>query len=452
MRQPSSDRPSSNSSNTLSSDSTTNTIYSNRATCNGFRRIPPPNGTKSRNDTYNASEPPDPSQPSAPGPKPMSGSPSSSQPGSPESGLRAHLDMRKRSTPHDETTLVESPISGDGDLDWAEIIISPPTPSSSVFLQSAPGPSEGRFGDVSTTGKPAARFVKSHSKRHSLTLACPRKSSHIGHPIIVEMLITRPAGKRRSGKRPSNTPTPKSASPVTTPVVESRWRIATRGSQRKKRKSLRIDPPPRSAASPVLVENGVDVGGGMVYEEPVGITRPSVLRSPLTPARQGPVRTRPYEAPYFFPTPGSPEAFRYVDRVREERRSVLAQPDTMLTRIKKDLKKRSSTISSFEKEGAAGISKSRGEGSLDQVIETEGNAGKQPKSSGKGSGDRDFNRPSSAPADESGTKAGTPTKLRKSSAPPQLPSTPDTVSTPSTPSRQVKRQGSLGFMRILGKH
>lgn len=188
----------------------------------------------------------------------------------------------------------------------------------------------------------------------------------------------------------------------------------------------------------------------MVYEEPVGITRPPVLRSPLTPARQGPVRTRPYEAPYFFPTPGSPEAFGYVDRVREDRRSVLAQPDAMLTRTKKDLKKKSSTISSFEKEGAVGISKPRGEGSLDQV--TEGNAGKQPKSSGKGSGDRDLNRPSSASTDESGTKAGAPTKLRKSSAPPQYPPSPDITSTPSTPSRQVQRQGSLGIMRILGKH
>jgi len=447
VRQPSSDRPSSNSLNTLSSDSIPNTIYSNRATDNGFRRSPPPNRTKTYNDTSNASEPP---QPSAPGPKPMSGSPSSSQPGSPRDGLRTYLGMRKRSTLHDETTLVESPTSGDGDLDRAEIIISPPTPSSSVFLHSAPGPSEGRFGDVSTTGKPAARFVKSHSKRHSLSLACPRKSSHIGHPITVEMLITRPAGKRRSGKRSSNTPTPKSASPVTTPVVESKWRIATRGSQRKKRKSLRIDPPPRSAASPVLIENGVDVGGEMVYEEPVGITRPPVLRSPLTPAKQGPVRTRPYEAPYFFPTPGSPEAFGYVDRVREERRSVLAYPDAMLTRNKKDLKKKSSTISSFEKEGAMGIQKPRGEGGHDQV--TEGNAGKQPKSSGKGSWDRDSNLPSSAPIDEFGTQAGAPTK-RKSSTLPQFPPSPDTVSTPSTPSRpQVQRQGSLGIMRILGKH
>ena len=61
-------------------------------------------------------------------------------------------------------------------VDQAEIIISPPTPSSSVFLHSAPGLSEARFQDVSTASKPAARFVKSHSKRHSLTAVCPRKS------------------------------------------------------------------------------------------------------------------------------------------------------------------------------------------------------------------------------------------------------------------------------------
>ena len=70
-------------------------------------------------------------------------------------------------------------------VDRAEIIVSPPTPSSSVFLYSAPGPSEVRFGDLNTPGKPAARFVKSHSKRHSLSAACTRKSSPNGHPIIV---------------------------------------------------------------------------------------------------------------------------------------------------------------------------------------------------------------------------------------------------------------------------
>jgi hypothetical protein len=106
--------------------------------------------------------------------------------------------MRKRSTLRDENTPAEPnpTASNEGldldngsheqELDRAEIIISPPTPSSSIFLHSAPpGLSEGRFGNVSTAGKPAARFVKTHSKRHSLTAACPRKSSPVSHPIIV---------------------------------------------------------------------------------------------------------------------------------------------------------------------------------------------------------------------------------------------------------------------------
>jgi len=130
---------------------------------------------------------------------------------------------------------------------------------------------------------------------------------------------------------------------------------------------------------------------------------------------------------------------------------VLVQPDTMLTRNKKDLKKKSSTISSFEKEGTVGIPKPRGEGGHDQV--TEGNAGKQPKCSRKGSGDRDFSHSPPTTVDEFGTQVGGPAKLRKSSAPPQLPSSDDTAPTLSAPPRpQVRRQGSLGIMRILGKH
>lgn len=376
--------------------------------------------------------------------------------------------MRKRSTLLDELTPEEPSPATDTDeidlgkgsheqeLDRAEIIISPPTPSSSVFLHSAPGPSEVRFGDVSTPGKPAARFVKSHSKRHSLSAACPtRKSSLYSHgPIIVSgnADATRPAGKRRSGKRASNPPTPKSASPATTPVLESKWQISAGASQRKKRKSLQIDPPHRGATSPVFIERGDDVGGETIYEEPISIIQPPTSQLPLTPVRQGPVRTRPYEAPYFFPTPGSPEAIGYVDRVREERRSVLVHPDAMFVRNKKDLKRRSSTLSSIEKDGTAGIPKPRNETGQDQATEDSGK--KRPKNSEKGSfGDRHVNPSSSALADEFGVQAGTPTKLRKSSAPPRLSSSPDTVPTPTTTSRpQAQRQGSRGIMRILGKH
>lgn len=262
--------------------------------------------------------------------------------------------------------------------------------------------------------------------------------------------MTRPAGKRRPGKRSSNPPTPKSASPATTPMVESKWQITTRASQRKKRNSLRINPPPRSAASPVLIDGGDDVGGGIIYEEPVNVPRPPAPRLPLTPARQGPVRTRPYEAPYFFPTPGSPEAFGYVERVREERRSVLVHPDAMFVRQRKDLK-RPSTIFNFEKDGAVGTPKRQG--SNDQVTEDGGR--KRTKSSGKGSApDRNFSPPFSAPIDvEFGGQVGAPTKLRKGSAPPQFSPFHETVPTQTTSSRpQVQRQGSLGIMRILGKH
>lgn len=250
------------------------------------------------------------------------------------------------------------------------------------------------------------------------------------------MLITRPAGKRRSAKRPSNPSTPTSSSPVT-PVVESRWHIATRAAQRKKRKSLRIDPPRQNATSPVLIETGDDVGGEIIHEEPISITRPPIPQQPPTPARQGPVRTRPYEAPYFFPSPGSPEAIGYVDRVREERRSVFVQPDAMLVRGKK----RSFTTPNPEKGGAADTPKPHGEGSHDQA--TEDNGRKRPGGSRKGSGDRNLD-----PIDESGVQVGTPTNLRKASAPPQFSPSPET--SPSRP--RMQRQGSSGIMRILGKH
>ena len=258
--------------------------------------------------------------------------------------------------------------------------------------------------------------------------------------------MTRLIGKRRSGKRSPNPSTPNSASPVTTPVAESKWRISTRTSQRKKRRSLRIDPPPRGAASPVSVEGGDDVGSKVIYEEPVNIMRPPVLQLSPAPARQGPVRTRPYEAPYFFPTPGSPEAIGYVDKIREDRRSVFVQPDAMFVR-----KKRSFTMSSLEKGGTMGTPKLRSEGSRDQIIEDSGR--KRPKSSGKGSGDGNHDLPSPTPAHEFGVQAGAPTKLRKASAPAQLPPLTNTVPTPTTPPRpQAQRQGTLGIMRMLGKH
>jgi len=260
--------------------------------------------------------------------------------------------------------------------------------------------------------------------------------------------MTRPAGKRRSCKRSSNPSTPKSASPATTPVVESKWHIAMRASRRKKRKSLRIDPS-QGAASPVLIESGGVVDGEMIHEEPISINRPPVSKLPLIPARQAPVRTRPYEAPYFFPIPGSPEAIGYAERVREERRSVFVHPDGMLARNKKDLK-RPSTIFSLEKDGTAGISKLRGEGSHDQVPEDSGK--KRSKCTLKGSGDRNPNSSPSIPVDEFGVQVGTPTKLRKASDPTQSPPSPDTTPPPTTSSRpRAQRQGSQGIMRILGK-
>lgn len=383
----------------------------------------------------------------------MSVSSSPSPPRSPRNNLKNYLGMRKRSILRNEATTgdefnLEKASHG---LDRAEIIVSPPTPSSSVFPRSAPGPSEVRLDEVSRPGKTAARFVKSHSKRHSLSAACPRKSSFslVIRPLSVGMLMTRSAGKRRSGKRSSGPPTPISVSPTMTPVVESKWRIGTRASQRKKRKSLRIDPPQWNATSPMFIETGDDVGGTVIYEEPASITRPPIHQSPLPPTRQGPVRTRPYEAPYFFPTPGSLEAVGYVDRVREERRSALVHPDAMCVRSKKDL--RSSTMSSLEKGGSPGLPKPRGEGGHDQATE-DGNK-KRPKSCGKGSGDRNTNPFSSISVDELGVQVGTPTRLRKTSAPPKLSPSLGPGRTLATPSRpQVQRQGSLGIMRILGKH
>jgi hypothetical protein len=252
-------------------------------------------------------------------------------------------------------------------------------------------------------------------------------------------VITRPAGKRKSGKRSPNLPTPISESPTASPVIASKWQIGKRASQRKKRKSLRIDPPIRSAKPSVVVESGDAVGPEIIYEEPISIDRPNTPHLPLTPARQGPVRTRPYEAPYFFPVPGSPEAVGYMDRVREDRRSALAYPDLTPSRSKQDLKGRSCTLSSLEKDGSSGNTKPHDEVS----------GKKRPKSAGKGLGTKS-SHPSSSLA-ESDVHAKTPT-LRKSSAPAHL-SSPDILSTQTTPPRhQVQRQGSLAIMRMLGKH
>ena len=73
---------------------------------------------------------------------------------------------------------------------------------------------------------------------------------------------------------------------------------------------------------------------------------------------------------------------------------MLVHPDATFVRSR-DLKKKSSTISSLEKEGTAGSPKPRGEDSRDQV--TGGNVGKRPKSPGKGPWDSYFNPPSSIP-------------------------------------------------------
>lgn len=208
--------------------------------------------------------------------------------------------------------------------------------------------------------------------------------------------------------------------------------------------SLRIDPPRRSPTSPVFIQSGDDVGGEVTHEEPVTITRPPVSQPLSNRPRQGPSRTRPYEAPYFFPTPGSPEAIGYVEKVREERRSALTHPDTMHLR-----NKRSATLPSLDKDGTAGTPKPHSNGNQDQIIE--GSGKKRPKTSEKGSGDRNTNPVPPIPTDEFGVSAGT-RKIRKSSAPPQFAPFPDTAPTQTTPPRPPQRQGSRGFMRILGKH
>lgn len=189
VRRPPSDKSSSASSNTFSSNTTTQSTYSNPISGNEGRRSPSPSGTRFRDDSYISPESPAPSRPSTPGPI----STPSSPPKPPKNGLRTYLGMRKRSTILDEPIPeAPSPLTGNSEvdlggsspeqkLDQAEIIVFPPTPSSSVFLHSAPGPSETRFEGVSTASKPAARFVKSHSKRHSLTAACPRKSLVISY-------------------------------------------------------------------------------------------------------------------------------------------------------------------------------------------------------------------------------------------------------------------------------
>ena len=255
-------------------------------------------------------------------------------------------------------------------------------------------------------------------------------------------MIMRPAGKRRSGKVSPTSPTLKSKSPATTPVVGSKWHVAARQPKRPIRKPSQIVLPSRSATSAVLVDTGDALGGELIHEEPVDIPQPQT--SQLPPARQGPVRTRPYEAPYFFPTPGSPEAIGYVDRVREERRTALLQPDPTSAR-----KKRSYTMSSIEKDETPGSTRLHGsEGSHDQATGDTGK--KQPRSPRKGCGSKNSS-PSSSPSKELDVRARTPIP-RKSSAPAQL-SSSGTLSTPATPNRrQVQRQGSQAIMRMLGKH
>ena len=181
-RQSSSDKSSSHSSNTLSSNGTTHSIYSYRTTDDESQQALSPNGTRFRSDTYNSPESPVPPPPSTPAL--LSSSLSPAQPRSPRDGLRTYRGTRKWSTLLDEPTpeepsLGEVPDLGgldEQELSRAEIIISPPTPSSFVFSHSASGPSEARSDDASMPGKPPARFVKCQSKRHSLSSACSRKS------------------------------------------------------------------------------------------------------------------------------------------------------------------------------------------------------------------------------------------------------------------------------------
>lgn len=50
---------------------------------------------------------------------------------------------------------------------------------------------------------------------------------------------------------------------------------------------------------------------------PCPVSAAPLLSSPPPPPQR--TRTQPYEAPYFFPAPGSPEAVDYVRRIREEK-------------------------------------------------------------------------------------------------------------------------------------
>lgn len=69
---------------------------------------------------------------------------------------------------------------------------------------------------------------------------------------------------------------------------------------------------------------------------------PSRSRSPKarkpTALPLPPARTQPYEAPYFFPSPGSPEAVDYVRRAREGQLSPRSPPPTVMVSLPEEEK------------------------------------------------------------------------------------------------------------------
>jgi hypothetical protein len=54
----------------------------------------------------------------------------------------------------------------------------------------------------------------------------------------------------------------------------------------------------------------------MMLPRPVGSPQPSGEQDSFVETRQ---RTNPYDAPYFFPHPGSPEADKYVQKIKASR-------------------------------------------------------------------------------------------------------------------------------------
>ncbi|KAF7793451.1 hypothetical protein EIP86_004563 [Pleurotus ostreatoroseus] len=77
----------------------------------------------------------------------------------------------------------------------------------------------------------------------------------------------------------------------------------------------------RSSTAPHPSKSSFPTLSNILLKSFLFIVRPCRRRSgDSAPAKRGPVaRTDPYQAPYFFPTPLSPEAVDYVDKVRSER-------------------------------------------------------------------------------------------------------------------------------------